>query len=86
MNRELFLSGTLAVAAVLFATPAAGTPATGFTAVQTIKGTYPELKVKGEKTGKWDVKIDTKDDSDIYVVRNAIAAGRGAGTCIRGPA
>ena len=79
MNREFFLSGTLAVAAFLLPSAAVGTPATGFTAVQTIKGTYPELKVKGEKTGKWDVKVDTKDNSDIYVVRNSIAVGGQSG-------
>jgi len=57
---------------VLIAAPTMATPASGFTAVQQWKGVYPALQVKGEKTDKWDVKIDTKDTSDIYVTRNAI--------------
>lgn len=79
MNREMFFSVSLAALAVLAAPPAGATPASGFTAVQTIKGTYPALTVKGEKTDKWDVKIDTKDTSDVYVVRNAIAVGGQSG-------
>ena len=78
-NSELILGGTLATLAMFAASPADATPASGFSAVQTIKGTYPELRVMGEKTGKWDVKIDTKADSDLYVVRNAIAAGGQSG-------
>lgn len=61
------------VASAWIATPAQATPASGFSAVQQWKGVYPPLQVKGEKTGKWDVKIDTKDTSDIYITRNAIA-------------
>jgi hypothetical protein len=72
-KRAFFLGGTLAALAMFAPFPAAATPASGFSAVQTIKGKYPELKVKGEKADLWDVKIDTKDSSDLYVVRNAIA-------------
>ena len=78
-NSVLILGGTLATLAMFAASPAVATPASGFSAVQTIKGTYPELRVVGEKTGKWDVKIDTKDDSDLYVVRNSIAVGGQSG-------
>lgn len=59
--------------------PALATPASGFTAVQQWKGVFPPLQVKGDKTDKWDVKIDTKDDSDVYVVRNSITIGGQSG-------
>ena len=55
------------------APPAIATPASGFTAVRQWKGDYGALNVKGEKTGHWDVKLTTKDDTDVYVTRNAIA-------------
>jgi quercetin dioxygenase-like cupin family protein len=73
------LAAGAAVASAWISAPALATPASGFTAVQTIKGVYPPLQVKGDKTDKWDVKIDTKDDSDVYVVRNSIAVGGQSG-------
>ena len=73
----LAAAGLLACAAT--AVPANATPASGFSAVQTIRGAYPALEVKGEKTGEWDVKLTTKDTSDIYVVRTSIAAGGQSG-------
>ncbi len=79
MKRHLNLlaGGLLASAAI--AVPANATPPSGFSAVQTIRGAYPELDVTGDKTDKWDVKLTTKDTSDIYVVRNSIAAGGQSG-------
>jgi hypothetical protein len=59
--------------------PAVATPATGFTAVQQIKGEYPPLNVTADKTGKWDLKLHTKDSSDLWVVRNSIAGGGQSG-------
>lgn len=80
MKRSNRVLGRARVAAVVglitsaaIAAPAHATPASGFTAVQQWKGVYPPLKVKGEKTGDWDVKLDTKGTSDVYVTRNAIA-------------
>jgi quercetin dioxygenase-like cupin family protein len=78
-TRQGSVAAVLATAAVMTATPAHATPASGFTAVQTYKGAFPTLQVKGEKTGTWDVKIDTKANSDIYVVRNSIAIGGQSG-------
>jgi quercetin dioxygenase-like cupin family protein len=66
-------------ASALAAGPLNATPASGFSAVQQIKGEYGELDVKGEKAGKWDVKLTTKDETDVWVVRNAIAAGGQSG-------
>ena len=66
-------------ATALFAAPAQATPASGFTAVQQWKGDYGALDVKGEKTGHWDLKLTTKDDTDVHVVRNSIAIGGQSG-------
>jgi quercetin dioxygenase-like cupin family protein len=95
MARHLFLQslsrtrvaaiGVCLVAAPLIGAPAAATPASGFTAVQQWKGVYPALTLntasdrKTDKDDKWDLKLQTKDTSDIYVTRNAIAAGGQSG-------
>jgi quercetin dioxygenase-like cupin family protein len=82
-NRILLAAAAMILGPI--AAPALATPASGFTAVQTIKGTYPSLTVNSEsnrssdKSDKWDVKLMTKDTSDIYVVRNSIAAGGQSG-------
>ncbi len=67
------------VGSALTAAPANSTPASGFSAAQQWKGVYPTLDIKGEKTGQWDVKLTTKDSSDLYVVRNSIAIGGQSG-------
>ena len=82
MNRCTLMVHRVSSGLVLLAcvtTPALATPASGFTAVQTFKGVFPPLQVKGDRTDMWDVKIDTKDDSDVYVVRNSIAVGGQSG-------
>ncbi|MFL6851654.1 MAG: cupin domain-containing protein [Sphingomicrobium sp.] len=77
--------GICLAAACFYASPAIATPASGFTAVQQWKGVYPPLKVntqsdrKSDKDDKWDVKIMTKDTSDVYVTRNSIAVGGQSG-------
>jgi len=63
----------------LMAVPADATPASGFTAAQQWKGVFGPLDVDADKTGKWDLKLNSKDDSDVYVTRNAIAAGGQSG-------
>jgi len=72
------LAAGAVVAWALAATPALATPASGFTAVQQWKGVYPLLQINTEsdrhkdKDDKWDVKLMTKDTSDVFVTRNAI--------------
>lgn len=73
------LAAIALAASALNATPAQATPASGFTAVQQWKGDYGPILVKGERTGEWDVKISTKDESDVYVTRNSIAVGGHSG-------
>ena len=82
LNRSVKFSAiavTALAALALSAAPGYATPATGFSAVQQWKGDYGELDVKGEKTGGWDLKLTTKDDSDVHVVRNSIAVGGQSG-------
>lgn len=67
------------VVSPLIAFPASATPAQGFTAVQQWRGDYGPLMVKGEKAGDWDVKLQTKGESDVYVTRNSIDAGGHSG-------
>jgi quercetin dioxygenase-like cupin family protein len=69
----------LAIAALtLVAAPAHATPASGFTAAQQWKGQYPPYDIK-LTTSALDLKLKSKDDSDIYVTRNSIAAGGQSG-------
>ena len=72
------MAGALCASA-LAAGPVSATPASGFSAAQQFKGVFDELDVNGEKTGKWDVKLTTKDVTDVWVVRNTIAAGGQSG-------
>lgn len=60
-------------------TPAPTTvPASGFSAVQQWKGLFGPLDIKSEGQG-YDIKLKTKDDSDVYVTRNAIAVAGQSG-------
>lgn len=77
--------GVCLFAGVMIEAPAAATPASGFTAAQQWKGVYPPFAIntgsdrKSDKDDKWDFKAMTKDTSDVYVTRNAIAVGGQSG-------
>src|SRR5438309_6086197 len=65
---------------------ASATPATsGFVGTILAKGFYDPLKINTssdrstDKDDKWDFRLMSKDNSDVYVVRNAIAAGANSG-------
>ena len=88
MSRSCVSWGLLANAAVialagLAAVPAGATPASGFSAVQQYKGTFPEMTIKAEKeqdrSDKWDLMLKTKGTTDLWVVRNAIAVNGQSG-------
>jgi quercetin dioxygenase-like cupin family protein len=90
LSRSPFRSAATVIGVALFAVvfaqaPAAATPASGFTAAQQWKGVYPPFNVntasdrRTNKDNKWDFKAMTKDTSDIYVTRNAIAVGGQSG-------
>jgi quercetin dioxygenase-like cupin family protein len=62
----------------LIAGPAQATPASGFTAVQQLKGLYNPVDATAETDG-WEVEVKTKGETDLYVTRNAIAVGGHSG-------
>ena len=70
----------IAIAISILAVDAAdATPASGFTAAQQWKGVYGPLDVNAVKVDSWDVKIKSKDSSDVYVTRNSIDIGGQSG-------
>lgn len=71
--------GGVFLAALLLAVPGLATPSSGFGAIKQDKGAFGSLMLKGEKDGFWDFKLQTKDDTDMYVVRNAVAPGGHSG-------
>jgi len=78
-HKFMIAAAIVAVAASAFvAAPAGATAASGFTAAQQWKGQFPSLDIK-LKTETFDLKLDTKGSSDVYVTRNAIAAGGQSG-------
>lgn len=83
LHRKGIVRATCVAAAALAATgliaaPAHATAATGFVGTQVARGAYGEIDLK-LKTGTFDLKLDTKGNSDIYVTRNAIAVGGQSG-------
>lgn len=75
---RLLLMASAAIAASSIGSPAHATPASGFVGTQLLKGQFGDLKVKMQ-TADFDIKLETKGDSDIYVTRNAIAVGGQSG-------
>lgn len=79
------LAAGAVLASACIATPAHATPATGFTAVQQIKGVYGPIDINTEsdrrtdKDDKWGLKLKTKDTTDLWTVRNSIAIGGQSG-------
>ena len=63
----------ICLVAAISSLPVSATPGTGFVGAQIAKGLYGPLDIKADKTGKWDLFLNTKADSDVYVIRNAIA-------------
>lgn len=82
-NRNRARAATAAIVAIaaspLIVDPAHATPASGFTAAQQWKGVYGPLDVNAVRSDSWDVKIKSKDTSDVYVTRNAIDVGGQSG-------
>ena len=72
------MATTALVASALIAVPAHATPASGFVGTQLLKGQFGDIDIKS-KSAIFDLKLDTKGDSDLYVVRNAIAVGGTSG-------
>jgi len=66
------------VASALTAVPGQATDASGFAGTQLLKGQFGDLDVK-LKSAAFDLKLDTKGDSDVYVTRNVIAVNGQSG-------
>lgn len=75
MKRTTKLIAAMAGAAVGIAVPATATPSSGFSTEQLAKGVYDKIDLNADKDGKWDLKLRTKDVSDVYNVRNTITPG-----------
>jgi quercetin dioxygenase-like cupin family protein len=79
MQHQRGLLAVATVVATLAAAPALATPATGFTAVQQIKGDFGPIDIKAKGAGDWEVELKTDGQSDVHVVRNSIAVGGQSG-------
>jgi len=71
-SRGQLIAAAAVVVAGTICAPAHATTASGFVGTQIMKGQFGDLKVK-LNTDDFDLKLDTRGDSDIYVTRNAIA-------------
>jgi quercetin dioxygenase-like cupin family protein len=69
------------VASTSLAGPTMATPPSGFAVAPVANAPFGGINenTTGDKTDKWDVKLTTKDTSDVWVVRNSIAAGGQSG-------
>jgi quercetin dioxygenase-like cupin family protein len=86
-HRTRVLAATAAIATVsalilvaaLIVVPALATPQSGLTATQVAKGRFGKINVKTHNFPPHKVRIKTKGDSDLYVIRNTFAAGGTSG-------
>lgn len=62
----------LAVSTVI-AAPALATPGSGFTPTPLANGAIGPVDVKADKAGHWDLKLTTKDDSNVNVTELTVA-------------
>ena len=67
------------VAGAAYATGALATDPSGFTAAQQWKGVFDEMNVHVVDMPRYQVKVETKGVSDVYVTRNAIDPGGQSG-------
>lgn len=73
------ITAVMATIALIAASAAQATDKSGFVSTQIAKGLYGAMNLTADKADKWDLKLRTKDSSDIYVIRNAIAIGGQSG-------
>jgi quercetin dioxygenase-like cupin family protein len=84
-NRRLFLGGTLAALAMFAASSVSATPQSGMSSETLAKGVYGPMNLGAgsdrmdDKDDKWDLKLMTKDVSDVYNVRNTFIPGGHSG-------
>ncbi len=73
-SRNPLLIGLLLVTSLATAGVVYGTAGSGITTTMIVQGNFGDIKVKTNFDGH-KVDIDTKGDSDLYVVSNVIAPG-----------
>ena len=73
-SRNPLLIGLLLIASLATAGVVYGTAGAGITTTQIVQGNFGDIDVKTNFDGH-KVDIDTKGDSDLYVVSNVIAPG-----------
>ena len=69
----------LVLVAALIVVPALATPQTGLTAEQVAMGTFGKISVNTRNFPPHKVKLKTKGDSDVYVIRNTFDPGGSSG-------
>jgi quercetin dioxygenase-like cupin family protein len=69
----------LVLVAALIVVPALATPPTGLTAEQVAMGNFSKINVTTHNFPPHKVKLKTKGDSDVYVIRNTFAPGGASG-------
>ena len=71
--------GALVLVAAVIVVPALATDPTGLTAEQVAMGNFGKINVKTHNFPPHKVKLKTKGDSDVYVIRNTFAPGGSSG-------
>jgi quercetin dioxygenase-like cupin family protein len=71
--------GALVLVAGLIIVPALATPQVGVTPTQVAMGSFGEIDVKTNNFPPHKVRLKTKGNSDVYVIRNSFAAGGSSG-------
>jgi quercetin dioxygenase-like cupin family protein len=71
--------GALVLVAALIVVPALATTPTGMASIQVSKGLFGEINVKTHNFPPHKVKLKTKGDSDVYVIRNTFDPGGSSG-------
>ena len=80
MKRLAVATAALAgVAVLLIGATAFATPNVNFSTVQLSKGRFGEIDVKTNNASQYQVKLKTKEDSDVYVVENTVKPGGSSG-------
>jgi quercetin dioxygenase-like cupin family protein len=67
------------VGLAVYAANVLATPGSGFTPAQQWKGFFDEIDVQAVDMPRHLVKLKTKGTSDVYITRNAVAAGGHSG-------
>lgn len=78
--RAASLAAITAIAAASIAVPAVATPPVGTWAPEPISfGSFDDLTIMAEKTGKWDIMVRAKGLTDLRVTRVPFAVGTSSG-------